>query len=82
MVQVDVLEAKNNFSKLIRMLESGEEDIIIICRNGEPVIQMTLLSKSPKKSIIGIAKDDEECEWSEDIHLLDDEIADMFMDNP
>ena len=78
MTQVNVLEAKNNLSKLIHMLESGDEDNIIISRNGEPIVQMTLLPKPKKKSIIGIAENDKDCVWPEDIHLLDDEITEMF----
>ena len=76
MIQVNVLEAKNNLSRLLHMLESGEEDQIIISRNGEPVAQLTLMPKPEKKSIIGIAKG--EFSWPEDIHYLDDEISEMF----
>ena len=76
MTQVNVLEAKNNLSRLLHMLESGEEDQIIISRNGDPVAQLTLIPKPEKKPIFGIAKG--EFSWPEDIHYLDDEIADMF----
>ena len=76
MIQVDVLEAKNNLSCLLHMLESGEEDQIIISRNGEPVAQLTLMPKPEKKPIFGVAKG--EFTYPEDIHYLDDEIADMF----
>ena len=78
MTQVNVLEAKNNLSKLIRMLESGDEDHIIISRNGEPIVQMTLLTKNPGKSIIGAGKDDGDFSWPENFNELDNEIADMF----
>ena len=76
MTQVNVLEAKNNLSRLIRMLEDGTEDNIIISRNGVPVVQMVLLPKSHKKSIIGAAKGEFKC--PEDIHLYDDEISGLF----
>ena len=79
MIQVNVLEAKNNLSKLIHMLESGDEDHIIISRNGEPIVQMTLLPKPQKRSIIGVAKNDGDFSWPEDFHELDDEIANMFL---
>ena len=78
MTQVNVLEAKNNLSRLIHMLESGIEDNVIISRNGEPIVQMTLLPKSQKKSIIGAAKNDGNYSWPENFNELDDEIADMF----
>ena len=77
MTQVNVLEAKNNLSKLIHMLESGDEDNIIISRNGEPIVQMTLLPKPQKRSIIGAAKGEFHC--PDDIHELDDEITAMFL---
>lgn len=76
MTQVNVLEAKNNLSKLIRMLEDGTEDNIIISRNGVPIVQMVLLPKPEKKSIIGIAKGSYKC--PDDIHLYDDEILKLF----
>lgn len=76
MTQVNVLEAKNNLSRLIRMLEDGTEDNIVISRNGVPVVQMVLLPKPEKKSIIGAARG--EFTWPEDIHMLDDEVAELF----
>lgn len=80
MTQVNVLEAKNNLSRLIHMLEDGTEDNVIISRNGEPIVEMTLLSKPKKKSIIGAAKDDGDFSWPEDFNDLDNEIAKMFSD--
>ena len=35
MVQVNVREAKDNFSRLLAMVEAGEE--VVIARNGVPV---------------------------------------------
>ena len=37
MKQVNISEAETQFYKLIKMLETKEEDEIIITRNGEPV---------------------------------------------
>ena len=79
MTQVNVLEAKNNLSRLIRMLEDGTEDNIIISRNGVPVVQMVLLPKPDKRSIIGAAKGEFKC--PADIHLYDDEISGLFGDS-
>ena len=76
MTQVNVLEAKNNLSRLIHLLESGDKDNIIISRNGVPIVQMTLLPKTPKRSIIGAAKKDGDFSWPENFNELDDEIAD------
>lgn len=79
MTQVNVLEAKNNLSRLIHMLEDGIEDNIIIARDGVPIVQMTLLPRTEKKSIFGVAKGEFKC--PDDIHYLDDEIAAMFEDS-
>ncbi len=76
MTQVNVLEAKNELSRLIRLLESREEDHIIIARNGVPVVQMVLYPQENRKSKIGTAKGKIHC--PEDIHLLDDEVLSMF----
>ena len=56
MLQVNVLEAKTEFSKLIRLLESKREDSIIVARNGKPVVRMTLIHDTPVSNRIGIAK--------------------------
>ena len=40
MVQYNMLDAKTNFSKLIKSLETNEEDVILIARNGETVAQI------------------------------------------
>ena len=36
-MQVNILEAKTELSKLIRLIETGREDQIIIARYGKPV---------------------------------------------
>ena len=36
MCQMNVLEAKTNFSKIIAMLERGEEKEVIVARAGKP----------------------------------------------
>ena len=76
MTQVNVLEAKNKLSHLIKMLESGEEDNIVIARNGIPVAQMVLYPKKKKKSIIGAAKGKFIC--PDDFKMYDDEVMKLF----
>ena len=56
MMQVNILEAKTDFSKLIRLLESKREDCITVARNGKPVVKMTLIHETPVSNRIGIAK--------------------------
>ena len=56
MMQVNILEAKIDFPKLIRLLETKKEDFIIIARNGKPVARITLINETPVSNRIGIAK--------------------------
>lgn len=55
-MQVNILEAKTDFSKLVRMLESQKEDSIIIARNGKPVAKMIPINMVPISNRIGIAR--------------------------
>ena len=56
MMQVNILEAKTDFSKLIRLLETRKEDYITIARNGKPVAKITLINEVPVSRRIGVAK--------------------------
>ena len=55
-MQVNILEAKTGFSKLIRMLESGREQSITVARNGKPVVKIILVDQPAVSKRIGIAK--------------------------
>ena len=56
MVQANMLEAKTELSKLVKMLETGQEDVIYIARNNVPVVQMTLVSIPDETQRIGVAE--------------------------
>ena len=56
MMQVNILEAKTEFSKLIRLLETRKEDYITVARNGKPVVRITLINETPVSKRIGVAK--------------------------
>ncbi len=56
MMQVNILEAKTDFSRLIRLLESKREDCITVARNGKPVAKITLIQETPVSKRIGVAK--------------------------
>lgn len=56
MLQVNILEAKTDFSKLIRLLETKKEEYITVARNGKPVVKITLINETPVSNRIGIAK--------------------------
>ena len=76
MTQVNMLEAKSDLSKLVRLLESKQEEVIYLARNGTAVVQMTLIPRKPVGRRIGVAEGkfkvpDEFDEW-------DEEVEDMF----
>ena len=55
-MQVNVFEAKTEFSKLIRLIESRREESIIVARNGKPVVKIVPVDRAPVSKRIGIAK--------------------------
>ena len=77
MLQVNVLEAKTDFSKLIRLLESKQEDYITVARNGKPVVKMTLINEIPTSKRIGVAKG--KFRVSGNFEEDNQEIADLFL---
>ena len=76
MLQVNILEAKTDFSKLIRMLETKLEDCITVARNGKPVVKITLINETPVSRRIGVAKG--KFTVKGDFDADDREIADML----
>lgn len=78
MMQVNMLEAKTDLSKLVKLLETNQEDVICLARNGTAVVQMTLIQKPTTKKRIGIAKG--KIDIPEDFDAWDKEIEDMFED--
>ncbi|MBQ9061549.1 MAG: hypothetical protein IJ121_01790 [Eubacterium sp.] len=55
-MQVDILEAMENLSNLIKMIETGKEDQIIIARDGIPVVKMAACNNVSVSKRIGVAK--------------------------
>ena len=54
-MEYNIYDAKKHFSRIIQTLLDGEEDQIVILKNGKPVVRMTMISKKcPKR--VGIAK--------------------------
>ena len=76
MTQVNMLEAKTDLSKLVRLLETHQEETILIARNGTPVVEMKLAQKLPALKRIGVAKG--KLHIPEDFDLWDSEIPDLF----
>lgn len=77
MCQMNVLEAKTNFSKIIAMLENRDEKEVIVAKAGKPVVKIVLWNEYEDVSKrIGIAKG--KFKVPDDIDECNDEIARMF----
>lgn len=75
MTQVNMLEAKTDLSKLVRMLETRQEEVIYLARNGKAVAQMTLIPKQPTQKRIGVAEGkfkvpDQFDEWDQEVREM------------
>ena len=55
-MQMNILEAKTEFSRMIRLLETGREESITIARNGKPVAVITPYREQPVSRRIGAGK--------------------------
>ncbi len=76
MTQVNMLEAKTDLSKLVKMLETKQEDVIYLARNGKAVAQMTLIPPKNTDKRIGIAEG--KFKIPDDFDSWDKEIEEMF----
>ena len=76
MKQVNILEAKTGLSELIRMLESGTEEKIIIARYGKPVAELKCFDEPDVNKRIGIAKGLKLA--PDNVNEYDDEVAELF----
>ena len=55
MLSFNMLDAKNQLSKLVEAVESGSEAEILIARNGRPAVRLVPLSTQPQVRL-GLAK--------------------------
>ena len=76
-MQVGVFEAKTDFSKLIRLVESKREESITVARNGRPVAKIVPYDNAPVSKRIGVAKG--KFEVPDDFDAGNEEIAAMLM---
>ena len=76
MTQVNMLEAKTDLSKLVKLLETRQEETILIARNGTPVVEMRLAQKPLMSKRIGVAKG--KLHVPEDFGQWDQDILDLF----
>ena len=77
MMQVNILEAKTDFSKLIRLIETNREDEIRVARNGRPVVKITAIEKKPVSKRIGVAKG--KFTMPDDFDAENEAIAELFL---
>ena len=77
MTYVGVLEAKNNLSKLIKTLEQGQEERVVITRNNRPVAQITLVDDESTPRI-GVARGESLYREGWDSAEVNEEVAAMF----
>lgn len=75
-MQVNILEAKTNLSNLVRLIETGKEEFIVIARHGKPVVKMEIYNDVPASKRIGIAKG--KLRSPDDLDKYNQEIDEMF----
>ena len=51
-----MLEAKSSLSKLVELVESGQQSEIVIARNGRPAARLVPLSSAAGGQRLGVAK--------------------------
>ena len=78
MSQVNVLEAKNTLSSLIRDLEAGREDVIVIARHNKPVAQMIRYNEQETSKRLGVAKGRTLASDGWDSREVNEEVAALF----
>ena len=76
MTQVNMLEAKTDLSRLVKMLETKQEEVIYLARNGKAVVQMTLIPQRSVSKRIGIAEG--KFTVPDDFDSWDQEVEEMF----
>lgn len=78
MAQVNIMEAKTDLSELVRLLETHQEEVILIARDGTPVVEMKLAKRKPASKRIGVAKG--KLQIPDDFDKWDSGVVDMFGD--
>lgn len=76
MMQIDMSEAQTDLPELIQLLETRQEEVILITKDGEPVAEMKLTQRQSVSKRIGVAKGKLNILY--DFDKWDDEIEDMF----
>lgn len=80
MPTVNMLEAKSSLSELVRAVESGEQEEIIIARNGVPAARLVRVARQKAPRRLGIVEG--KYVIPDDIDVDNDLIAEMFGAKP
>lgn len=81
MTELNMLEAKTNLTKIIRLLETNQEEEFIICRNGEPCAKLVPFSINNKKRKVGRCNGKYKVPSWEEWKKLDEETSDLMDTN-
>ena len=74
---VNMLEAKSSLSRLVEVIELGQEREIVIARNGRPAARLVPIVTSPAEKRLGVAKG--VFLVPDDIDAYNDEVAKLFV---
>ena len=80
MVQVDVLEAKADLSRLVHLVKTSRKDEIVVTRNGTPVVKNIPIDTKPVPNRIGIAEG--RFTMPDDFDADNEYIAGLFREDP
>jgi prevent-host-death family protein len=75
-MQVNILEAKTKLSDLVRKVETGEEESVIISRRGKPIAKLVVYSDAPVSKRIGVARG--RLKSPDDLDRYNEEVNAMF----
>jgi antitoxin (DNA-binding transcriptional repressor) of toxin-antitoxin stability system len=78
MTQVNMHEAKTSLSKLVRMLETKEEDYIVLARDGKAVAKIIPFCSGVNRNLRGLLNEDEDAiDWNV-FDAADAEVGELF----
>ena len=75
MIHYNMLDAKNNLSKICKLLVDGKEDSIVICSNGKPLVKVVPYKNNSKRKA-GILE--KKYKYDKYFETCDKEIAKLF----
>ncbi len=79
MNSINILEAKTNFVNLIESIEHGQEQEIIIARDGFPIAKIVPMKITSVEQRIGIARG--KFDIPDDIDVHNKDVANLFYGN-